>query len=619
MSGLFGNNYGGNNFGWDNLPPGFDMEFFMKVLWHFRMGTLDELNEEGVEVEVRDGAIHINRNVYTNDNDNGNGNRNRIGNGNGNGNRIGNGGGNGQKLLKAKQPEKDKANFKILSRSIYFTEDEPFNELILKSLRGPSRTVVDAAYYLCKDKFNYANDSLYEFKDHRWHRQHTIIRNLDFIHDKYKEIKDWIKNSSLFSDDRPELYDFIRDFYKKLKDERMTKAVTHGLMKRFMDNSIKIKFQEKLDRVPNLICFNNGTYDLDKMEFRDGRPEDYISMCTGYDYKAEYSEHKDRMMSFLKDVFPCAEDMHYVLKYIASGLSSRRKEELFTVFIGNGRNGKSRFMDIVDNVFGDYMSRTGYSLVNSDMPQPEDVKKLPPQYTNYLNNRKIIVSPEGESKLQMNGNFLKYMIGNNKVAFKKHLPQQKISTKKLPPVPKEIKERPNVFNTNFMWIMVCNYIPKVDLVDDDLLSKFRVVTFPSEFIDFPNPKFKNQKKVNVKIMDELKNWTNDFLLLLLEYYKLYQEEGLTMSRNIAIWSERYGKELDVFPAFLSRNVIKCKKEDYLLCDEIYDRFKTWMKKEYGGCKINYADFLKGLDRHKEVRDLCLGKDLLQIIEHHKLR
>ena len=39
-----------------------------------------------------------------------------------------------------------------------------------------------------------------------------------------------------------------------------------------------------LDENPNIVCFSNGVYDLEADEFRQGRPEDYVSLCTNIDY-----------------------------------------------------------------------------------------------------------------------------------------------------------------------------------------------------------------------------------------------------------------------------------------------------------------------------------------------
>ena len=43
-------------------------------------------------------------------------------------------------------------------------------------------------------------------------------------------------------------------------------------------------FLDNLDNNSNLICFNNGVYDLERGTFRNGVPTDYVTLSTGYDY-----------------------------------------------------------------------------------------------------------------------------------------------------------------------------------------------------------------------------------------------------------------------------------------------------------------------------------------------
>ena len=43
-------------------------------------------------------------------------------------------------------------------------------------------------------------------------------------------------------------------------------------------------FEQKLDSNINLIGFENGIYDLEQGSFREGRPDDYITLSTKNDY-----------------------------------------------------------------------------------------------------------------------------------------------------------------------------------------------------------------------------------------------------------------------------------------------------------------------------------------------
>ena len=66
-----------------------------------------------------------------------------------------------------------------------------------------------------------------------------------------------------------------------------------------------IKRTELMDTNTDLICFNNGVYDLNKREFRKGLPSDYISISTGSDFpNPENNENISNIKNMLKLIFP---------------------------------------------------------------------------------------------------------------------------------------------------------------------------------------------------------------------------------------------------------------------------------------------------------------------------
>ena len=98
------------------------------------------------------------------------------------------------------------------------------------------------------------------------------------------------------------------------------------------------KFEEKLDANPKLLGFENGVYDLDNDEFREGRPEDYISMSTGinyieYDTENPYVEQVD---DFMKKVLTNDNVREYVWTLFASMLDGTNRDEKFHIWTGSG-------------------------------------------------------------------------------------------------------------------------------------------------------------------------------------------------------------------------------------------------------------------------------------------
>ena len=73
----------------------------------------------------------------------------------------------------------------------------------------------------------------------------------------------------------------------QVKDNGFKTGVLKECARMFFDG----EFTERLDAKPHLICFNNGVFDIDNIEFRDGQPDDYISKSTGIAYDKTYTTH----------------------------------------------------------------------------------------------------------------------------------------------------------------------------------------------------------------------------------------------------------------------------------------------------------------------------------------
>ena len=109
-------------------------------------------------------------------------------------------------------------------------------------------------------------------------------------------------------------------------------------------------FMEKLNDKKNLIGFENGIYNLETSEFREGLPEDFVSLSCGLvlpvtkenlpitinDLKEEiksinhYEEMSHGLNDFLEKVFPIPSVREYTLRFLSSCLSGEVRERSFT-------------------------------------------------------------------------------------------------------------------------------------------------------------------------------------------------------------------------------------------------------------------------------------------------
>ena len=97
-------------------------------------------------------------------------------------------------------------------------------------------------------------------------------------------------------------------------------------------------------------------YDLDAMEFREGRPEDYLTLTTGINYNELDANDAliQEIKGFLTQILPVERVREYVLGLFASFLHGNIREERFHVWTGIGSNGKSKILELFEKSFGEY-------------------------------------------------------------------------------------------------------------------------------------------------------------------------------------------------------------------------------------------------------------------------
>ena len=101
---------------------------------------------------------------------------------------------------------------------------------------------------------------------------------------------------------------------QNLKSASKKKQIMEECGEQFYDKILK----KKLDEAKHLLGFKNGIYDLNKHEFRQGKPEDYVSFTTHSDFilfdktNSEHVKISKEIDEFMKQVFPNPELRKYM-------------------------------------------------------------------------------------------------------------------------------------------------------------------------------------------------------------------------------------------------------------------------------------------------------------------
>lgn len=127
------------------------------------------------------------------------------------------------------------------------------------------------------------------------------------------------------------------------------------------DNTIKFEINT------HLFAFNNKVYDLDKDEFIEPHPKQYITLTTGYDYKEATNEKKQELMRIISTILPKEDVRKFYFCCLASALYGEPLQK-WIVCYGCGRNGKGMLNDLFLTMMGKY----GTQLNSNVLTKPID-------------------------------------------------------------------------------------------------------------------------------------------------------------------------------------------------------------------------------------------------------
>ena len=448
----------------------------------------------------------------------------------------------------------------IVSQSLY--------SCLMASSSNTDYDIATAIYHKFKQDFVCAsikNKSWYFYKDHRWVKceEGYLLKmkmSIEMAKEYYKIGSDFAQRSSDATDQdeqercakKRERFFGIGDKMKKtdFKDKMLKESASHFFNEKFED--------DLLDANTNLIGFQNGVYDLSCMEFREGHPEDYISFSTKINY-VEYNPddpYIDQIMDFMSKVLPKKDVREYVLALMASMLDGNNKEEKFYIWTGHGSNGKSKCIELLEKVLGDYACTFNISLLTN--------KRVGSSQTNSelvrAKGRRFAVLQEPEEGEKMNAGFMKELSGNDKI------------------IARGLYKESIEFKPQFKMVLTCNHLPQVPPEDGGTWRRIRLVEFTSHFCENPNPENENEFHIDRELAFKFDDWKESFMGLLIHYYKSYKEYGIHEPEDVLKCTRQYQRSNDVIGEFIDA-FIKKETGARIDLDDIYEEYKEWHKTE----------------------------------------
>ena len=304
-----------------------------------------------------------------------------------------------------------------------------------------------------------------------------------------------------------------------------------------------VNFPKNLDENINLICFENGVFDLSTFEFRDGRPDDYISKCVGYDFPEcdKIDEYYPDVKIFFQKIQPDKTIRKFLKTVLSTCLSGASSEQVLFMLIGSCA-GITTIMKLMEYTLGDL-----FKSMHTGLPKNGNISK---NMRDIQGVRMLVFDKPGTTN-ELDTGLLKIL-----------------TTRRDSYTWRRINGEPVNFRPQFKPFWVSNYLPNINpngIYDDNVWQTFCILHFPSKFIKMSNtignmkensldenqkPMVSGVYEADVNLSEVLPKWRKALMSMLIKYYKKYKQTGLIWPDLVKQYTLQYRKQCAVFLKFI---------------------------------------------------------------------
>ncbi|OLS02900.1 phage/plasmid primase, P4 family [Tissierella creatinophila] len=383
-------------------------------------------------------------------------------------------------------------------------------------------------HYKDRARYSYIDNGWYFYNGKKWEFDNKgDVKGL--VDDVIKKMK---VEMALCKDEEEE-----KAFLKHLKYTRNSRGKTNMLKE--SEHRLSI-LPSEFDSKKDIFNTINGVVSLRDGNLEEHNYEQYLSKISSI----EYTDKIDTPMweEFLKQIFDNdMELIEYIQKAVGYSMSGSTKEQCVFFCYGNGRNGKSTFLDIISEIMGDYatniqpetiMVQSRQGGANSDIAR--------------LKGARFVTTVEPNEGARINEGLLKQLTGGDTVTAR-HL------------YGKEFE-----FEAEFKLWMATNHKPIIRGRDLGIWRRMHLIPFTVQI-----PDEKVDKNLKYKLRQELTgilNWTVEGCIK-------WQREGLEMPSAVLEAVKEYRSEMDVITAFLEDCTVE--GPGIIEAGKLYKAYAAW--------------------------------------------
>lgn len=387
-------------------------------------------------------------------------------------------------------------------------------------------------------RFNYTSNTWMYYDGKRW--RYDDKGRMKILADK---VVDNMKNEKLFLADGVDQEDMEKYRYRHWKDSRNHNKKVN--MMKECEHLLPVT-NETFDNDFDLFNVQNGFVDLKAGKLNDHERKNYFTKISN----VEYTDKADcpKWDEFLNDIFLGNQELvRFIQRAVGYSLSGHTSEQVLFVLYGNGRNGKSVFLDILNEVFGNYSTNIQPQAIMASKNQSDASPEIAK-----LDGARLVTTTEPNEGERFDEGLLKQLTGGDRVSARK------------------LYENEFEFTPQFKLWMATNHKPYVRGRDEGIWRRFIIIPFDKQI-----PLHEIDRDLTKKLKRELPaimRWCVDGFLE-------WQRIGLSEPAIIKEQRDEYRVEMDSIAAFINE-CCEINPMQKVKSSELFGAYDRWAKENH---------------------------------------
>lgn len=325
---------------------------------------------------------------------------------------------------------------------------------------------------------------------------------------------------------------------------------------------------EEFDQDEHLLNVQNGYIDLKTGELNNHDRDKYFTKIASIEYtdKIDYPLWEQ----FLNQIFNNDKKLiNYIQRAVGYSLSGSTVEQMMFILHGNGRNGKSVFLDIITEMLGNYTTNIQPQSImvkqQSNGASPDIAK---------LDGARLVTTTEPNDGMRFDEGLVKQLTGGDRVTAR------------------FLHENEFEYTPQFKLWMATNHKPIIRGTDDGIWRRMAIIPFTVQI-----PEHQVDRNLTYKLRGEMTailNWA-------VEGYREWQRIGLAEPETVKMQRDTYRKEMNPIEVFLEECCVAEEGEREKSAD-VYRVYNAWAK-ENNQYVLDSTRFVKEMENKFQRRKI----------------